>query len=701
VEELKAMEEGIEITEKEKNLEGDRPIALQPRPETMPSTEFVKVEKNLASLGFFTPSSKRLRNAQEKTFTITTVADGQRLEMKGTIIPSAKYGLPITADQDKWIALCKIITDIMRKEGRVTNPISFTSAEILRLLHQHRHSGKNYREIEEWLDVLFSTTIFSEGVVYLAKEKRRVKDRYRVFERVVSFGKQLSDGKRADKNYVWFSEWQLDNINNNHLLPVDLEAYRELKNHIAKALVPLLQVWLYATRDEGVFEKRYNELCQFLNIQQYQYLSLITRTLGPSLDELKQFGYLADWRIEETSDGENFKIIFYHGEKFHRDRRARLGRKKNAGDENAGHEAANHTSSSWEKTYVESRQSNVPAVAAQPSFDPQLVAEFTRRGIREEKAIALLASLKPGQDVVAQLEYTDRTIKQLEETPHRLTNPAGFYVRMIEWNTPVPDGFETNAKRKAREEQAQKERDRRMSEETRQELEDDYERYCYQEVDQYIKTNSAAYEAIKEAKASEERKLYPTSWPQLIADKAKWDAKNEIRKQLHLPSFEEFAALKKQGTDFSFKPVGVPPVAAEESATPLPEAATGSDEPASDVAEALAATDEAELAIELTPEPPAQVVMSESQTTEPPPIELVTTTPEPMLPAPEEAGIDEPPAMPATDPPATVPDTEQMENPAIRQEAEIFPETPEPVIELASEPPQEEQGSDPIGLGLV
>src|ERR1700723_412988 len=126
------MEEGTGPTEK--NLEGvDRPT-LHAATEALPSTEFVKVEKNLASLGFFTPSSKRLRNAQEKAFTITTVVEGQRLELKGTIIPSAKYGLPITADQDKWIALCKIIGDIVRREGRVTNPISFTSAEILRLL---------------------------------------------------------------------------------------------------------------------------------------------------------------------------------------------------------------------------------------------------------------------------------------------------------------------------------------------------------------------------------------------------------------------------------------------------------------------------------------------------------------------------------------------------------------------------------------
>src|SRR4029077_18683161 len=113
-----------------------------------------------------------------------------------------------------------------------------------------------------------------------------------------------------------------------------------------------------------------------------------------------------------------------------------------------------------------------------------------------------------------QLEHYDQLI---EHAGFRIKNPPGFYIRLIEKNIPVPDGFETSAKRKAREEQAQKERDRRMSEEARQEIEDDYERYCYQEVERYIEANPAAFHAIKEAKAAEERKLYPTSWPQLIA----------------------------------------------------------------------------------------------------------------------------------------------------------------------------------------
>src|SRR3984885_9368231 len=328
------MEEGRETTEKEKSFEGDLPTALQPRAETLPTTEFVKVEKNLASLGFFTPSSKRTRDEKSKTVSVTVVIDGKRFDAKATIAPTALFGLPITADQDKWLALHKIISDIQLRDGQLTNPVSFTSAEILALLRIYKDSGKNYRDVSDWLDVMVGTTIISEGAVYVSGQRTIKKDTFHVFDRAVSFGRQLPDGSIADKNYVWLSEWQLKNINDHHQLPIDLDTYRQLKNYIAKALVPLLQIWLYATRQDGVFEKRYDELCQILNIRQWTYLSKIKEKLGPSLDELKQFGYLADWQIEKTSDKQNYKILFYHGKNFNRDRSARLNRKRslNGGD---------------------------------------------------------------------------------------------------------------------------------------------------------------------------------------------------------------------------------------------------------------------------------------------------------------------------------------------------------------------------------
>jgi hypothetical protein len=541
MEELNHMEEDPGTTEKRGGLEGELSTAIQTMAETLPPTEFVKVEKNLASLGFFTPSSKRLRNAQEKAFTITTVTDGKRIESKGTIIPSAKYGLPITADQDKWIALCKILTDIIRKEGIVTNPISFTSADILRLLHKHRHSGKNYKEVEEWLDVLFSTTIFSEGVVYLANEKRRVKDRFRVFERAVSFGKELPDGKVADKNYVWFSDWQLQNINSNHLLPIDLEAYRELKNHIAKALVPLLQIWLYATRNEGFFEKRYDELCQILNIQHYRYLSLILRTLGPSLDELKEFGYIADWQVERTSDDESYKIVLHHGEKFHRDRRARLKPRKT--DDGAGERRFEIDRRDGEPSSIERRSPRADRHTAKlvPNINEGFLAELMRRGIAETHARKILADISPDQPVLTQLEWGDL---QVQQSDGKITNPAGFYVSLVTGNVMPPPTFETQVQRKAREENEQRREEERRAQ---QELETEYDWYCESEVERYIASlDPAEVAALLEAKRRDYREKYKSLSAETNDRFAERETKFELRKRAPLHTIEEFKASRMQ-----------------------------------------------------------------------------------------------------------------------------------------------------------
>ena len=95
----------------------------------------------------------------------------------------------------------------------------------------------------------------------------------------------MPDRTTADRNYVWLSDWQLENINHHHLVPVDLDTYKQLRNHIAKALVPLLQVWLYATLQTGFFEKRYRELCKILNLTEYRHVSKIREKLGPCLPE--------------------------------------------------------------------------------------------------------------------------------------------------------------------------------------------------------------------------------------------------------------------------------------------------------------------------------------------------------------------------------------------------------------------------------
>lgn len=410
----------------------DFPMAKRKNPEkqtlTVPqqqgiltSSEFVKVEKNLNSLGFFTPSSKTIRDAKAKTISFTRTIEGKKVEAKVTIAPTAIYGLPVTADQDKYLALQKIITDIRQEKGVVKNPIGFSSSDILRLLGQ-ADAGKNYSDVHEWMKRMTATTIISEGAVYLAGRKKWAQDSFHVFDRAVTVGQELPDGSVADQNYVWLSEWQLENINSNHLLPIDFEAYKKLRSHIAKALVPMLQIWLFASVEKGSFEKRYDELCQYLNITEYKHLSKIVEKLGPALDELKSYGYISKWKIEQTSDRKAFKVVFFHGEKYHRDRRQRLGQGENGGiggDKKLPDNPLSKDQQSWVTALVE-------------------------KGVLEKAAQELITSLPADQPIADQLEWIAEQIKQLGD---KIKNGPGFIIHMLRSNVVVPVDFITSRKR--------------------------------------------------------------------------------------------------------------------------------------------------------------------------------------------------------------------------------------------------------------
>jgi hypothetical protein len=486
------------------------------------SNPFVHVEKNLASLGFFTPSTKKIKGTKKKTILFRREIQGKRAELRAVILPSAEYGLPITADQDKYLALLKIIGDIRQREGHIMNPVGFTSAEILRILGLKVQAGKNYDDVAEWAKRMTLTGISSEGVVYLAGKKIWASDTFHVFERFVSFGKEMPDGSIADKNYVWLSEWQLENINNNYLLPIDIETYKQLRSYIAKALVPLLQIWLYATRGEGCFEKRYEDLCQIMNIRQYPQLSRIKEKLEPCIKELVAHGYLSHWSIRHCKVG-GYKIAFYHGDKFHRDQRSRLTQRGQA---------------------AFAQQPGIAAGLQQPieasAIDDQLLAE-TRRGVSERTARDLLTNLAVGQDVMDQLEWGDF---QIREAPRgKFYNPAGLYIRLVRENITPPPKFETSRRRKLREAHDQAWRQER---EEKARLELAYLEYRDQTIEDYIRKNyskefyAKCVGGKKHELLTQERSLAARWDDAMLTRCAEKRLRADIAGRIPIHSFEEF-----------------------------------------------------------------------------------------------------------------------------------------------------------------
>ncbi len=539
---------------------------------------FTKVEKSLASLGFFTPSSRRIKQQRVKRIEFTREVEGKRVEVSAEIHPSGVFGLPVTADQDKYLALQKIITRTMQAEGKIANPIRFKSADLLRLLNDNTKSGKNYKDISEWLDVMSSTTIISNGAAYAAGQKRFVRDRFRVFDRAVSVGRELEDGTVADANYVWLSSWQLENINKGFLLPIDLETYRELKNHIAKALVPLLQVWLFATHKTGSFEKRYNELCEILTLQVYRAPSHILRQLKPSLDELTQHEYLSKWRIEKTSDRKAYKVVFFHGPKFHRDRRRRLEEKREEEPVVVGE----YTPTEPKMPEPGKLEQTAAPGGNRGESEGKLVDELAARGLVPSAALNLLAGLSPERlaAVTDYIEYWDSLRARGDVGP-------GLLYKFIKDGQPLPAGFETSRRREGRREAEEwAKRARQLDED----LEKRYAEYCREALncaiaetpaEEFERRVMARYQEITAGSEFFEER------PEVAKQLAEHDVRAEIGRTIALPSLEEF---KQQNRATAASPEDEVPQAGEEPHQPdevvnqavvdeEPEAATAADGP--------------------------------------------------------------------------------------------------------------------------
>jgi hypothetical protein len=485
--------------------------AVTPANHSIEPKEFVKIEKNLNTLGFFTPAKHRGAKSQEKVVFFRRELNGKTIEAQATILPSAKYGLPTTADLDKYLAFHKLLEQMRNRVGEISNPVGFTSTQLLTVLGI-KDAGNNYQDIHEWLQRMTLTGINSKGIVYMARRKTWVSDTFHVFDRVVTMGSTLPDGTSADKNYVWLSDWQLENINSNYLLPIDLDTYRKLRNQIAKILVPLLQVWLYASRAEGRFEKRYPELCEILDIVCHKHLSLIRRQLEPSLTELTDHGYLAAWSIQPTVDGREFKLVATHGDKFYRDQKIRNG--------------------------------VTPAAQIEGGTAPVL-KQLTDRGINEVQAQRLLRSLQPDQPVRDQLEYGDYLIWKSRST---IKNAPGFYVYLLRQNIAPPDDFETSTRTEARKRTAEKE-----AEESRRRilLEDRYHDYCRDKVRAHLKTLG---EDVQQHLLAEKMRSVRRQWGHLpaatIEELAQRQLETELRGKLALPTLEQFATRSPQESLF-------------------------------------------------------------------------------------------------------------------------------------------------------
>ncbi len=506
--------------------------------------EFVKAEKNLETLGFFTPSTSKgaMKRANEKVISITTTVEGKKVKASATILPSAKYGLPDTADLDKYRAFQKILSNELIKNGKVSKHITFTSAELIEAMGISRKnkSGKSYagrvhKEIRDWLMRIISTTISSEGAVWLAGKKTWVTDTFHVFERVVAYGQELEADTVADRHHVWLSDWQLENVNGLYLLSIDYDLHKQLRKPIAKSLLPILQIGFYASG--GTYTKRYDQLCQFLGVTNHKRFSYIKRQLEPSFKDLHGKGFLDKWDYGVNELHNTHNIIWWAGDRFYEMQEVLQERERKL------------TEPVSRKPKRLTRPKPAPDKALQPEIKTEtldtkpdktqlspLTQELVERGISEPVAVDFVESFPD--------EYLQEKMKMHDvnkTTGEITTNAAGWLREAITRDYKLSEEQQSKLEAKA---ERKEEEDR--EEELRAEAKEIQEQRLkeavanFPEKDEWVEgriqynievrnlmAESKMIEPLTDEEIEERRKTFSEQYPETEEDMRKWLAGNE------------------------------------------------------------------------------------------------------------------------------------------------------------------------------
>jgi hypothetical protein len=303
---------------------------LFPEAEYPTVPDYIQAEVFLETVGFFTPSSRRIKHqlVKEKTLAERANPDGTVYEIKTTISANALFGLPITSDLDYYRAFLKICDEIVDRDGRFHLPIAIPTRALIRYAGK-AENARERKEIRAWIRRMALTGII--GGIYQAKSKD-YSDGFvgTLFSQAYIRGERMRNGKIAEMNYIWPAPWWLSNFFYRYLRPLDYNFHQRLRKPIAKALYPILETGWYASGGKP-YAKSYRDLRTEFLLAEHRHLSLVKQQLDPAHQELQREQFLADWHYRKAAhkpDKHDFIVTYVPGQKFFEDQYARKARQQ-------------------------------------------------------------------------------------------------------------------------------------------------------------------------------------------------------------------------------------------------------------------------------------------------------------------------------------------------------------------------------------
>lgn len=497
--------------------------ALVPLPVAV---DLIRFEKNLLQIGFFGAHDTRHNNLSTRRIEQWVNRSGERIRVAAEF-RSSSLGLPSTSDRDKYIAFMKIAMDRRVKLGRIENPIRFTGYQLLKELGLS-FSGENYEDINRWGQRMADTTITSEQVIYLAARKKYANKTVHVFRSFVRAGQSNTDETgRAEHYEVVLEDWLLENLNQSYVIPEDFNAYRQLKRATAKGIFGYLHLWFHASQGRPV-EKDYSELCLLLNIPAYQHVSKIKETMGRSLDELTDIGYLSSWDIRRMVSKEGFKLVLLPGDQL-RHVLALSQRKIQGADQQ--------------------QQQQLAGAQGEESPNDEVIRALMGHGVTEAKAQTLLKLASPDA-ILEQIAYALHLMAN--DRRGKFENPAGFIIYSIENNVPIPANFvAAHRKRSQQQQDGEGATGRSGDAERRIRLEELYDEFVRTEVERELQKRFAGASLARRVDSvMRDRVRREPRFAQMSADQQREIAaqmlRREVRDSLPLPTFDQWNQSTEQ-----------------------------------------------------------------------------------------------------------------------------------------------------------
>jgi hypothetical protein len=368
--------------------------------------DWVRIEKNLAAIGFFGAHNRRDNSSVRQ---IVVRRPGSSRDLTVTIQAPQNVGLPNAADQDKYLAFMKILMEDRIRSGKpkIENPIRINAYRLLMELGISDGSA-NYEEIARWGNRMTATSIHSKEVIFSASSKTYIDDTLHIFRRFARVSRRKKEDERTETYEVMLEDWILENLNHSYMIPQNFDAYKRLSRPTAKCLFERLMIWFYASNCRTV-EKEYADLCQLLNVKKYRFEAKIRETMGAGLDELVYINYLKWWKLERMLARDGFKLILEPGD------------------------ALIAVMDLIRKNFLLSQQQGT---ASQVS-DESLLEQLRSIGISKRKA-QQIASSRDAERLRDQVEYV---LQQIAEKGEKLSNPAGYAISILDEDRPLPPSF--------------------------------------------------------------------------------------------------------------------------------------------------------------------------------------------------------------------------------------------------------------------